>query len=111
MHLRRYLRHGMLPQLAAFEAVMRLGSFTQAAEALHMAQPTMSGHMRKLSEAVGVPLFSVQGKQRVPTAAAHTLLDAVEDIFARLQRAEDMLQPLRSAPQPATLQQPAQPLF
>ena len=27
---RRYLRHGMLPQLAAFEAVVRLGSCTRA---------------------------------------------------------------------------------
>ena len=30
--IRRYLRHGMLPQLAVFEAVVRLGSFTRAAE-------------------------------------------------------------------------------
>ena len=98
MQLRRYLRHGMLPQLAAFEAVMRLGSFTLAAEAMHMAQPTLSGHMRKLSDAVGVPLFRMRGRQKVPTAAAHALLDATDAIFAALQHAEDMLQPMRATP-------------
>ena len=35
--LRRYLRHGLMPQLAAFDAVMRLGSVTRASEVLHMA--------------------------------------------------------------------------
>ncbi len=52
--LRRYLRHGLMPQLAAFDAVMRLGSVTRASRALHMAQPTVSGHLRKLSDALGV---------------------------------------------------------
>ena len=56
--LRRYMRHGMLPQLAAFDAVMRLGSVTLASEALHMAQPTVSGHLRKLSDAMGVLCFA-----------------------------------------------------
>lgn len=44
-------RHGMLPQLAVFEAAARLwGHFTRAAESLHLAQPTVSTQIRKLSE-------------------------------------------------------------
>ena len=39
--IRRYLRHGLLPQLAVFEAVSRLGSYTRAAEELFVAQPTV----------------------------------------------------------------------
>ena len=60
IRLRRYVRHGTLPQLAALEAVVRLGSATRAAEALCIAQPTLSGQLRKLSDALGTldwPLF------------------------------------------------------
>ena len=38
--IRRYLKHGTLPQLRAFEASARLGSLARAAEELHIAQPT-----------------------------------------------------------------------
>src|SRR6185295_5701432 len=55
--LRRYFRHGTLPQLAAFEATVRLGSASRAAQALCIAQPTISGHLRKLGEALDVSLF------------------------------------------------------
>ena len=55
--IRRYLKHGILPQFAVFEASARLGSFTRAAEELHMAQPTVSAQIKKLTETVGLPLF------------------------------------------------------
>ncbi len=93
---RRYIRHGMLPQLAAFEAVVRLGSATRAAEALCMAQPTLSGHLRKLSEALGVRLFELRGKRLVPTEAATVLLAGTRDAFAALDRCERALQALRA---------------
>jgi DNA-binding transcriptional LysR family regulator len=92
LHLiRRLVRHGTLPQLAAFEAVVRLGSFTRAAERLHMAQPTVSGHMRKLADAVGLPLLELRDRRVVPTAAGQALLDAAHDIFAALHRADAAL--------------------
>jgi DNA-binding transcriptional LysR family regulator len=53
----------MLPQLAVFEASARLGSFTRAAEELHLAQPTVSTQMKKLTETVGLPLFEQIGKK------------------------------------------------
>ena len=89
--LRRYLRHGMLAQLATFEAVLRLRSATRAAEAMCIAQPTLSGHLRKLSEAVGVPLFKMQGKHLAPTDAALVLLQTSHEIFAVLERCEAAL--------------------
>jgi DNA-binding transcriptional ArsR family regulator len=88
---RRFLRHGMLPQIAAFEAVVRLGSATRAAEALCIAQPTLSGHLRKLSEALGVRLFDIRGKRLVPTDAARSLLEAAHEVFAALERCERAL--------------------
>lgn len=92
---RRYLRHGMLPQLAAFEAVVRLGSATRAAEALCMAQPTLSGHLRKLSDTLGVRLFDLRGKRLVPTDAAQVLLAGTRDAFAALERCEEALSAMR----------------
>lgn len=94
-NVHRYIRHGMLPQLAAFEAVVRLGSATRAAESLCMAQPTLSGHLRKLSEALGVRLFVLHGKRLVPTEAAQVLLAGARDAFAALERCEHRLQGLR----------------
>ncbi len=94
---RRLWRHGTLPQLAAFEAIMRLGSFAHAAQALHMAQPTVSGHVRKLSDAMGLPLFEPQGRRMVPTPAAHVLQRVAQDVFDALARADQALTPLRQA--------------
>ena len=94
--IRRYLRHGLLPQLAALEAVVRLGSCTRAAEALCVAQPTLSGHLRKLAEASGVRLFDLRGRRLVPTAAALVLLDAACEVTRTLARCEEALQGLRA---------------
>lgn len=98
---RRFLRHGMLPQLAAFDATFRLGSATRAAESLCIAQPTLSGQLRKLEEALGVQLFLRRGKSLVPTAAAHELSHTVGEVFAALQRAEDRLGEWRATSRPA----------
>ncbi len=89
--LRRYMRHGTLPQLAAFEAVVRLGSATRAAQALCIAQPTVSGHLKKLGEALDVRLFEQHGKRLVPTAAALALLEATHEVSAALARCERAL--------------------
>ena len=95
--LRRYVRHGMLPQLAALEAVVRLGSATRAAEALCIAQPTLSGHLRKLGDALGVRLFDMRGKRMVPTGAALTVLQAACEVSGALERCEEALASQRSA--------------
>ena len=102
---RRYLRHGMLPQLAAFEAVVRLGSARHAADSLCMAQPTLSGHLRKLSEALGVRLFELKGKRLVPTDAALVLLHAAHEVFAAFAHCEWVLAGVRSGSRVSALGQ------
>ena len=77
--LQRYFRHGTLTQLRVFEAVACHASFTRAAEALHMAQPTVSVHLRKLSDTVGVTLVEHVGKKVRLTPAG-------EEVFAACQR-------------------------
>src|SRR5262245_52361382 len=105
--LRRYLRHGLMPQLAAFDAVMRLGSVTRASEALHMAQPTVSGHLRKLADALGVSLFRCDGRRMHPTAPARALHRGTLGVFAALHDLETTLAPLRDAPGEATEHAPS----
>ena len=95
--LRRYFRHGTLPQLAAFEAVVRLGSATRAAQSLCVTQPTISGHLRKLGDSLGVRLFQMQGKRLVPTPAAFAVLQATHEVSAALARCEQALGSIRSS--------------
>src|SRR3954465_15668575 len=96
--IRRYLKHGTLRQLSVFEAVARLGSFTRAAEELHMAQPTVSVQIKKLTESIGTPLFEQTGRTFRLTAAGHALEDACHDMFSLLSGLEDELMELRERP-------------
>ena len=79
---------------------MRLGSAARAAESLCIAQSTLSGHLRKLSEALGVRLFELQGKQLVPTLAARALIVGVDEVFEALIRCDRALAPLRGVNRP-----------
>ena len=103
-NIRRYLKHGTLPQLRVFEAVVRHGSFTRAAEELHVSQPTVSVQVRKLTETVGLPLLETVDRRVCPTAAGRELYAACHDIFDTLAGIEDALAELRvcrEAPQRA----------
>lgn len=93
--IRRYLKHGTLPQLSVFDAVARLGSFTKAAEELYMAQPTVSVQMKKLAETVGLPLIEQIGKNIHLTEAGRILHAACQDVFATLTGVERALDNLR----------------
>ena len=93
--IRRYLKHGTLPQLRVFEAVARHGSFTRAGEELHLAQPTVSVQIRKLTETVGLPLLEQIGRRVYPTHAGLKLYAACEEIFRVLDGMEDELCTMR----------------
>ncbi len=93
--IRRYLKHGTLPQLSVFEAVARLGSYTRAAEELHMAQPTVSVQIRKLTETIGLPLLEQIGKRIHVTESGRELVGACGEIFQVLVRIEDKFASIR----------------
>ena len=95
---RQFLKHGTLPQMAVFEAIVRLGSFTRAAHEMHMAQPTVSGLVRKLSDSAGTPLFEKSGRNVVPTEAGRRLYARAGEVFETLERAQGELAALRSDP-------------
>jgi DNA-binding transcriptional LysR family regulator len=74
-----------LQQLQYFLAAFRRGSFSAAAEELHMAQPSLSEQVRRLEAELGVRLFHRVGRGLTPTEAgialrphAERTLDAAE---------------------------------
>jgi len=93
--LRRYFRHGLFPQLMVFEAVARLRGATRAAEELHLAQPTVSTQLKKLSDGLGLALFEQRGRSLEPTPAGKELRAACEELIALLERTEARLAALR----------------
>lgn len=95
-NIHRYLRHGMLPQLRVFEASARLGSFTRAAQELHMAQPTASVQIKKLSETVGIPLFEQVGKRVYLTDAGRRLYESCQELFHTFTTLEESLAGMRT---------------
>jgi DNA-binding transcriptional LysR family regulator len=106
--MRRFFRHGLLPQLIVFEAVARLGSVTRAAEELHLAQPTVSLQLKKLAETLEVTLLEPRGRGLRLTGAGHAMREACDELIHCLARAEAKLEAFRS-PRTASLQLAAEP--
>jgi LysR family transcriptional regulator, low CO2-responsive transcriptional regulator len=96
--LRRYFRHGLFPQLLVFEAVVRLGGVTRAAEELHLAQPTVSTQLRKLSDALGVPLIAWRGRELRLTPAGRELYACCSELLTLFGSMERRLAEHRASP-------------
>ena len=77
------MRHTTLSQLEVFDAIVRHGSFTRAAEELFLTQPKVSMQLRKLTDAVGLPLFKQIGEQPYRTGAGRSLYKFSCEIFER----------------------------
>lgn len=82
------IRHATLRQFQVFEAIYRLGSFTRAAEELFLTQPTVSMQIKKLTDAIGLPLFEHVGRNVEPTEAGKELYDACRNMFETLANLE-----------------------
>jgi len=75
--------------------VVRRGSFSRAAEDLHLSQPAVSLHIRQLEDKVGLALVERVGKRAGATRAGEILLAHAERAFAELEAAQHALQHLR----------------
>lgn len=80
-----------LQRLAVFEAAARLGSFSAAAQELHMTQPAVTRQIRALERSLGVELFVRSANRSTLTDVGHRLhthvtagLDAIELGLAEL---------------------------
>ncbi len=82
------IRYATLRQLQIFEASVRLGSFSRAAEELFVTQPTVSMQIKKLSDALGTPLFEQLGRNVRPTEVGLDLYEACCRIFENLANLE-----------------------
>lgn len=60
-----------LRHIRIFVSVYQHGSITKAADALHLAQPSVSTAIKELEDYYGVPLFDRIGRHICPTEGAH----------------------------------------
>jgi LysR family transcriptional regulator, low CO2-responsive transcriptional regulator len=71
-----------LTQLRSFYAVARMGSFTKAAEHLHVSQPTITTQVRFLEESYKVELFHRSGRRVQLTQLGEQLMQLAQHVFS-----------------------------
>lgn len=76
-----------LLQLQYFRELARNGHLSRTAEALHIAQPSLSQTIKRLESEVGVPLFDRVCNRIVLNDSGRTFLKYTDQIFAALDRA------------------------
>ncbi|MHB1605456.1 MAG: LysR family transcriptional regulator [Acidobacteriaceae bacterium] len=75
-----------LAQLQAFQAVLELKSFTEAAERLCITQSAISHAIRSLEEEFGLPLFMRDRNGVALTQAGQLAVEHVREILGRTER-------------------------
>lgn len=71
-----------LTQLRSFYAVARMGSFTRAAEFLHVSQPTVTTQVGLLESRYDVELFHRQGRSVRLTELGDQLMQLAQQVFS-----------------------------
>ncbi len=85
-----------LAQLRYFHAVARQGSFTAAARALKVSQPTLTVAVKNLEEKLGTTLFHRSHEGVKLTRTGQELIEHAEQVFLILDRAEERIVGLES---------------
>ena len=81
-----------LRRLEIFVKVAELGSFSRAAEALFLTQPTVSEHVRALEDGLGVQLLDRLGRGATPTRAGTLLLGYARRMLALAREASQAIE-------------------
>ena len=92
----------MLPtlrQLQYLKLLAEQGSFSRAADAAHVTQPTLSAGIQELEKCLGAPVVDRARAGVILTAVGEDAVRRASDILAQ---AEDLMQAARSAGQPLT---------
>jgi len=87
--------HLTLRQMKVFEAVARLGSYTRAAEELHLTQPAVSMQIKQLEENAGLPLFEQLGKKIYLTQAGEEMHHYSRAIAQQLDEVDKVMADMR----------------
>ena len=77
--------------LLYFWAVAKEGSVTAACARLHVAQPTISGQLKKLEKSIGESLFERSGRNLVLTDVGQTVYRYADEIFSIGKELHDTL--------------------
>lgn len=73
--------------------VERLGSITQAADNLYMAQPNLSKAIKELEDTLGVPIFKRTSKGVVPTKKGREFLFYAKNVLTQIEKMEALTAP------------------
>lgn len=68
-------------------AVVQTGSYTKAAEELHLTQPAVSHHIRLLEQEFGIRIFNLEKRNLVPTAEGAVLIKYARRMMAVYNKA------------------------
>ncbi len=90
-----------LRQLRYFCKVAEHRSFTAAARALNVSQPTLGVQVRKLEEELGLGLFRRHSRGVELTEAGSIYFSQIQDVLRRLEVAGQSVDHLRTAPRRA----------
>jgi DNA-binding transcriptional LysR family regulator len=85
-----------LRQLEAFRATIRAGSVTEAANMMHISQPSVSRLIAELERATGFALFARVGRGLTPTVEGQQFYKGVEGMFVGVARLEDLARSIRT---------------
>lgn len=92
LHFSRYLT---LRQLEILVAVADTGGVANAAEQLHLTQPSASMQLKKITESIGMPLYEQVGRRIELTTAGQCVVDAARKMFASLSEMDMQLNELQ----------------
>ena len=85
------IRHLTFRLLQVYVAVVRSGSISQAANQLHLTQPTVSLQIKRLTEAVGGQLLELREGRYQPTFIGRELFNAAQDALTRFDDFDSFL--------------------
>lgn len=87
-----------LRQLRYFLQIVELGSLSRAAEALHVAQPALSLHLKRLEQEFGCQLLHRTARGVVPTESGRRLAQRAEQILFAATALADEVRGIEAAP-------------
>lgn len=83
-------------QLTFFLAVVDHGGITRAAEALYVAQPSVSQTIRRLESSLGTRLFDRSGRSLVLTPAGEALVEPARQVHRDLIQARETVEEIKT---------------
>lgn len=79
-------RIGTFRQLEILLAVYQTGSITGTSKKLFLTQPTVSMQLKKLSDAVGVPVYDYVGRNLIFTQVGIEVINSARDALGSIDR-------------------------